>query len=114
MKKGLVAEFMEFVQKYGVIGLAIGFVTGTAASDFVKVLSTNILSPIVAWIVNLFGKGAFEALNVKVGEGANQLVFGFGNVVEGLVTFLAVMGFVFVLVKFVINKMMNDSDHKNV
>ena len=108
MSKSMLVEFSEFVQKYGVIGLAIGFVTGSAASDFVKVLSANILSPIVAWIVNLFGKGTFEKLNVVVGD----VTFGFGNVIEGLISFSAVMAFVFILVKFVINKFMSEEENK--
>jgi large conductance mechanosensitive channel len=110
-KKSMIAEFTEFVQKYGVAGLAIGFVTGTAASDFVKIISENILTPIVAWIVGLFGKDAFNNLNVKVTDG---VTLGFGNVISGLISFLAVMAFVFVIVKFVLNKMMSDADHKSV
>jgi large conductance mechanosensitive channel len=110
MSKGMLAEFSEFVQKYGVIGLAIGFVTGGAASDLVKVLTANLLNPIVEWIVNLFGKGAFDKLNIVAGD----VTFGFGNVIQGLVQFLAVMAFVFMLVKFVINKFMSDDDHKKV
>jgi large conductance mechanosensitive channel len=106
-----VSEFIEFVKKYGVIGLAIGFVTGTAASDFVKILSTNILTPLVGWMINLFGQDAFVKMNVNIGSG---VTLGFGNVLSGLITFLSVMAFIFVLVKFVINKFMTDADHKSV
>lgn len=109
--KTMIQEFVEFVQKYGVIGLAIGFVTGQAATAFVGVLAKEILTPVVSWIINLFGEGTFEKLNVNIG---NNLTLGFGNVISGLITFLAVMMFVFLLVKFVINKFMSDDDHKKV
>lgn len=89
-------EFVEFVRKYGVFGLAIAFVTGTAASSFVKIISDNLLSPIVGLIISLFGKDAFARLNVHIADGVE---FGFGYIIYGLINFLAVMLFVFLLVK---------------
>lgn len=110
MANGLVAQFIEFVRKYGVLGLAIGFVTGGAATDLVKVLTTSILEPLVQWIVGLFGKDAFSALNVAVGD----LTFKFGDLLLGLVNFLAIMGVIFLLVKFVFSKWMTDDEKKKV
>lgn len=106
----MVAEFIEFVRKYGVIGLAIGFVTGTAATQFVNVLSASLLTPLVEQVVNLFGENAFQSLNV----GFNGSTFAFGDIISGLINFLAIMAFVFLLVKFVISKWMTDDEKGKV
>lgn len=110
-KSSFLNEFIVFVQKYGVIGLAIGFITGSAAVAFVKVLSDSLLTPIVSWIINLFGKNAFNSLNVDIGQG---IELKFGDVLNGLITFLSVLAFVYLLVKFVINRFMTEDDHKKV
>ena len=111
---GFLQEFLEFVRKFGVIGIAIGIVAGNAATAFVGVLSANLLTPIVTWVVNLFGKGAFNALNVTVGSGADAYVFGFGNIIEGLINFLAVLAVIFLIVKLVVNRFMTEDEKKKV
>ena len=47
---GFNKEFMDFLQKYQVIGLAVAFVIGTAASKLVSSMVTDIIMPIVAVI----------------------------------------------------------------
>ncbi len=45
--KGSVAEFLEFVRKQGVIGLAIGIILGTAVTKLVASLVKDLVNPIV-------------------------------------------------------------------
>jgi len=45
-KKSLIQEFMDFLQKFGVIGLAIAFVVGAAASKLVTALVTDLVTPL--------------------------------------------------------------------
>jgi hypothetical protein len=40
-------EFLEFLKEYKVIGLAIGFVMGAAATDLVKSIVSNLIMPLV-------------------------------------------------------------------
>lgn len=40
--------FVHFLRTQGIAGLAIGFIIGSAAQDFVKSLSVNLLNPIVS------------------------------------------------------------------
>ena len=49
--KGLWEEFIEFINKYGVVGLAIGFIIGAAAKDLVNALVDDILMPIILFFV---------------------------------------------------------------
>lgn len=45
-KKSFIKEFMEFLQKFSVIGLAIAFVIGQAASKLVTAFVTDIITPL--------------------------------------------------------------------
>jgi len=47
VKKTLIQEFMDFLQKFGIIGLAIAFVIGAAASKLVTALVSDIITPLV-------------------------------------------------------------------
>ena len=44
---GLISEFMEFLKEYKVIGLAIAFIIGAAATTLVKSLVGNIVMPVI-------------------------------------------------------------------
>ncbi|MEM3107386.1 MAG: MscL family protein, partial [Candidatus Nitrosotenuis sp.] len=46
-KKGLTKEFFDFLQKFGIIGLAIAFVIGQAASKLVTAFVNDIITPLV-------------------------------------------------------------------
>jgi len=45
--KGFLEEFMEFLNRYGIIGLAIGFIIGGAAGNLVSAMVADILMPIM-------------------------------------------------------------------
>ena len=46
-KQGFVQEFMGFLKTFGIIGLAIAFVIGAAASKLVTAFVNDIINPIV-------------------------------------------------------------------
>jgi len=50
-KKGMVAEFMDFLMKYQVIGLAVAFIIGAAATKMVTAAVNDIIMPIIAAII---------------------------------------------------------------
>ncbi|MFW6109405.1 MAG: MscL family protein, partial [archaeon] len=62
--KGLWGEFLEFISKYGVIGLAIGFIIGSASKDLVNALVDDILMPIILFFVP---GGAWREATVTIG-----------------------------------------------
>lgn len=49
--KGLVQEFMDFLMKYQVIGLAVAFIIGAAATKMVTATVNDIIMPIIAAII---------------------------------------------------------------
>ena len=50
-KKGLVQEFMEFLMKYQVIGLAVAFIIGAAATKMVTSTVADIIMPFIAVLI---------------------------------------------------------------
>lgn len=44
--KGLWAEFTNFIGKAGVLGLAVGFITGTYIGKIVSALVSDVIMPI--------------------------------------------------------------------
>src|SRR2546427_12556828 len=62
-KKGFVKEFVDFLQTFGVIGLAIGFVIGVASSAVVNSLVKDLINPMVGLILPT---GNLSSLNATV------------------------------------------------
>lgn len=46
-----ITEFMDFIRKQGVVGLAVGFVLGGAVSKVVTALVTDIVNPLLGIVV---------------------------------------------------------------
>ena len=49
--KGLVDEFVQFLNKYGVVGLAIAFIMGGAVNKLVSALVNYIVMPIITFFI---------------------------------------------------------------
>lgn len=90
--KGLTKEFWEFLNKYGVIGLAIAVIIGGAASKLVSALVVDILMPIIAFFIP---EGAWRDTVLNIGP--VQLLIG--HFTGALVDFLIIALIVFVLMK---------------
>jgi large conductance mechanosensitive channel len=76
--KGLVDEFVQFLNKYGVIGLAIAFIMGSAVNKLVSALVNYIVMPVITFFIP--GGGWREALlylgpiEVQVGQFAGAML----------------------------------------
>jgi hypothetical protein len=49
--RGFQEEFLEFLKKYQVIGLAVAFIIGTAATALVTAMVKDIIMPVIAVII---------------------------------------------------------------
>jgi len=76
--KGFREEFMAFLNKYGVIGLAIAFIIGAAAGRLVTALVSDILMPIITFFIPGGGwRGAvweIGPIKLAVGDFAGTLI----------------------------------------
>lgn len=94
--KGLWAEFMDFIGKAGVIGLAIGFVMGSYIGKVASALVADIIMPIPGAFIG-GGDWRKAVIRISIGQGMN---FGIGDFVGVVVDFIIVAGVVFLLAKY--------------
>ncbi|MBD3172021.1 MscL family protein [Candidatus Bathyarchaeota archaeon] len=90
--KGLWDEFLEFISKYGVIGLAIGFIIGSASKDLVNALVADILMPIILFFVP---GGAWREATVTIGP----IVLSVGHFAGALLDFFIIALIIFLLMR---------------
>jgi large conductance mechanosensitive channel len=90
--KGFGEEFMEFLNKYGIIGLAIGFIIGGAAGALVSALVGDIIMPVITFFIP--GGGWRQAVLTL---GSIQL--SIGHFVGVLIDFIVIALIVFAMMK---------------
>lgn len=94
--KGLGAEFMDFIGKSGVLGLAIGFIMGLYINKVVSALVGDIIMPIPGALVP-GGDWRKAVISIPIGQGMN---FAIGDFLGVVVDFLIVAFVVFFIVKY--------------
>lgn len=92
-KKGLWNEFMDFISKYKVMGLAVAFILGLYLGALVQALVTDLIMPIIG--IPLSGVGDLASLKF---EFANQF-FLVGHFLSAVITFVIVALVIFLIVK---------------
>lgn len=92
-KVSFIKEFTGFLQKFGVIGLAIAFVIGQASSKLVSALVNDIVSPLIG--LALPNIGNLKDINFQVG----QSTFAYGDLIANIIDFLVIAIIVFILYK---------------
>jgi len=65
-------DFIDFIRKQGVVGLAIGFVLGGAVSKVVSALVEDIINPIIGIFLGKIGDLSGLALRI----GSARITFG--------------------------------------
>ena len=90
--KGLWVEFIEFINKYGVIGLAIGFIIGSASKDLVNALVADILMPVIMFFVP---GGTWREATLTIGP----VVLALGHFIGALLDYLIIALIVFFLMR---------------
>ncbi len=88
--------FREFIMRGNVVDLAIAVVIGTAFTALVKAFVTDILTPIIAAIV---GQPNFATLTFTI----NHSQFFYGDLINSLITFVAVAAAVYFFVVVPLN-----------
>jgi large conductance mechanosensitive channel len=91
-KKGFRQEFMDFLNKYGIIGLAIAFIIGGAAGRLVTALVGDLLMPLITFFIP---GGDWRTFVLALGP----IQFEIGDFVGTLIDFLIIALVVFVLMK---------------
>jgi large conductance mechanosensitive channel len=91
--KGLWNEFMDFISKYKVMGLAVAFIIGLYLGNLVQALVKDLIMPIIGLAIP-----GLEDLATYQYEIAQQ-IFSIGDFLVALITFIIVAFVIFILVK---------------
>jgi len=94
--KGLWAEFIDFIGKAGVLGLAIGFIMGTYIGKVVSALVADIIMPIPGAFVG-GGDWRKAIISLPIGSGMN---FAVGDFVGVIIDFLIVAIVIFFIARY--------------
>lgn len=86
--KGLWAEFINFISKYKVMGLAVAFIMGLYLGQLVKALVDDLIMPIIQLLIPGI-----------VWEEITAGPFRIGHFIGALITFLIIAFVIFLLVK---------------
>jgi large conductance mechanosensitive channel len=96
-KKGVVGEFMEFLMKYQVIGLAVAFIIGAAATKMVTAAVNDIIMPVIAVLIP---GGDWKKTELMLGP-IKLLV---GDFAGAIIDFIIIALVVFLIVKFMMKE----------
>jgi len=108
-KKGLWNEFIDFISKYKVLGLAVAFIMGIYIGQVVQSLVKDLIMPLIGILIPGLGnlstlKIAFPPtpLDVQgnpIDPNWKGQLFGVGNFLVSIITFAIVAFVIFLIVK---------------
>ena len=96
LPKGFVAEFMDFIGKSGVLGLAIGFIMGLYINKVVSALVSDIIMPIPGALIS-GGDWRKAIVTIPIGNGMD---FAVGDFVGVIIDFSIVVVVVFLMARY--------------
>lgn len=89
-----VVEFAEFLKKYQVVGLAVAFIMGAAATKLVSALVNDIVMPVIAVLTP---GGDWKTFQLALGP----FKFMVGDFAGAVIDFVIVAAVVFAIVKMI-------------
>ena len=107
--KGLWKEFVDFISKYKVMGLAVAFIMGVYLGALISSLVADLLMPVIGLAIPGLGNLAtfkiavppteLDAQGIPVDVTYTGQLFGVGSFLVALITFIIVAFVIFLLVK---------------
>ncbi len=88
----VIHEFLDFLKKYQVIGLAVAFIIGAASTKLVTAMVNDLVMPIVSVLIP---GGDWRSAVLQIGP----VKFLIGDFVGALIDFIIIAAVVFLMVK---------------
>ena len=98
-KKGLVAEFKEFITKGSVMDMAVGIIIGAAFTAIINSLVNDLIMPIVGYLVGGVNFTEFSYTFPSVIPGREPATIMYGAFIQQVISFLIIAFTVFMMVK---------------
>lgn len=97
VKKTLAQEFFYFLKTFGIIGLAIAFVIGQAASGLVTSFVDDIINPLIGLFLPA---GNLDAVSIQVPNiSGGTTEFRIGHLISSIIDFMIIALVVFLAYK---------------
>jgi large conductance mechanosensitive channel len=97
VRRTLAQEFFDFLKTFGIIGLAIAFVIGQAASRLVTALVNDIIDPIIGYFLPA---GSLDTFTFKITNPAGSTTeFKYGDLISNIIDFVIIALIVFLAYK---------------
>ena len=90
--KGLWNEFKAFIENYKVMGLAVAFIMGVYLGLLVQSLAKDLLLPAIGLVLPVSDLASLQYVS-------GEQIFGVGNFLVALITFIIVAFVIFLIVK---------------
>ena len=90
-------EFRDFLKEYKIVGLAIAFIMGAAATTLIKSLVDNIVMPAITPFIP---GGGWQTATFHLG----RVVIGWGVFLSALINFLIIAVVIFLVAKYLIRE----------
>jgi large conductance mechanosensitive channel len=94
-RKGLSGEFLDFISRYKIMGLAVAFIIGLYLGALVQSLVKDFIMPIIGLILNPLGLGNLATAQTTF----LKQNFLYGDFLIALITFIIVVLVILLLVK---------------
>jgi large conductance mechanosensitive channel len=88
----MMKEFKEFLDEYKIVGLAVAFIIGVAATALVQALVNYIVMPIITPFIP---GGAWQTATAKLGP----IVLSWGAFLGAVINFVVIAFVVFIIAK---------------
>ena len=92
----MIQELKAFLLRGNVIDLAVAVVIGAAFTAIINAMVEQLINPLIGLVV---GQRDLSTIALRIGEGDDATVFGFGVVLNAIVNFLLVGLVLFIVVK---------------
>jgi large conductance mechanosensitive channel len=116
-KDGFFADFKKFITRGNVLDMAVGVIVGGAFTAIVTAMTSNILQPLINWLLALIfpGNGLENAVTMLVPayvvdeagaitsviDMANSIYINWGALISAIVNFLLVAFVLFLIVRII-------------
>ena len=95
--KTFITQFFDFLKTFGIIGLAIAFVIGQAASKLITALVEDIINPLVGLFLP---SGSLEQLSANITNVSGTISeFKYGDFIANIIDFLIIALVIFAAYK---------------
>ena len=100
-KKGIIAEFKEFISRGNVVDMAVGVIIGGAFTQIVNSLVNDVVMPAIGYIIGGVSFSDFKIVLAEATEETAEAAICYGNFIQMIINFLLIAMVVFAMVKLI-------------